>query len=88
LKKQHRHKRIAHQDHDHSLGIMSHPLDGISRAMVEKMLEALRNVLNRVDGHYRDTTVMYEKFIDESGARLLIAKLRKFEQLTSKSISH
>lgn len=79
--REHRNKRIAHQDHDYLSGRGSNPLGGICRNLVEQMLAALRAVLNHLDGHLRDCTVMYEKFVDESGARLLVHKLRKLEQL-------
>lgn len=79
--REHRNKRIAHQDDDYLSNRNSDPLSGISRALVEKMLAALRAVLNRLDLHFRDNTVMYEDFVDESGARLLVHKLRKLERL-------
>ncbi|MFA0924588.1 AbiU2 domain-containing protein [Xanthomonas fragariae] len=79
--REHRNKRIAHQDHDYLSNRDLDPLNGISRARVEQMLEALRAVLNRIDLHFRDSTVMYEKFVDASGARTLVNKLRKLERL-------
>ena len=81
--REHRNKRIAHQDYTHVVHHASNPLSGISRALVEKMLASLRAVLNRVDAHYRDATVLYEEFVDESGARLLVHKLRQLERLQS-----
>lgn len=85
--REHRNKRIAHQDHDYHTNRSSTPLSGISRKLIEEMLAALRAVLNRLDLHFRDTTVMYEDFVDESGARLLVHKLRKMEQLQATAIS-
>lgn len=79
--REHRNKRIAHQDHDYFSNRNSGPLGGISRALVEEMLAALRAVLNRLDLNFRDSTVLYEDFVDESGARLLVQKLRKLERL-------
>lgn len=79
--REHRNKRIAHQDHDYLSHRNSAPLNGISRTLVEAMLSALRAVLNHLDLHFRDNTVMYEDFVDESGARLLVQKLRKLERL-------
>lgn len=58
----HRNKRIAHQDHGYLTDRISNPLSGISRERVEAMLTALREVMNRVDLHFRDSTVMYESF--------------------------
>ncbi len=85
--REHRNKRIAHQDHDYLSNRSSDPLSGISRTLVEEMLAALRAVLNRLDLHFRDSTVMYEDFVDESGARLLVQKLRKLERLQGAAAS-
>jgi len=76
----HRNKRIAHQDFDYEMERSANALGGISRALVEEMLEALRNVLNHVDHQFRDTTVMYQQFVDASGARVLVNKLRAINQ--------
>ncbi|SFW55438.1 hypothetical protein SAMN03159511_4382 [Pseudomonas sp. NFACC19-2] len=81
--REHRNKRITHQDHSYLSNRSSNPLSGISRALVEQMLAALRAVLNRLELHFRDSTVMYEGFVDNSGARLLIYKLEKLERLES-----
>ena len=82
--REHRNKRIAHRDHGHATGRSAHSLSGISRAKVELMLKALREVLNACHHHYRDTTVLYENFVDHSGAELLVRRLRKLEQLDPK----
>lgn len=82
--REHRNKRIAHQDHNYLSNRNSNPLSGISRAAVESMLAALRDVLNHLDNRLRDNTVLYERFIDDSGARLLIQKLSKLERLQGK----
>lgn len=79
--REHRNKRIAHQDHDYLTDRSSNPLSGVSRALVEDMLDSLRNVLNRLDLHFRDSTVMYQNFVDESGALVLVNKLRRMERL-------
>lgn len=79
--REHRNKRIAHQDHEHVLSSKTSALSGISRKQVEEMLSALRDVLNFLEKHYRDSTVLYEQFIDESGARVLVQKLERLERL-------
>ncbi len=79
--REHRNKRIAHQDHNYLSDRNSNPLSGISRVAVENMLASIRDVMNRLDNHFRDNTVLYEDFIDDSGARLLVQKLNKLEQL-------
>ena len=83
--REHRNKRIAHQDHNYLSNRNSNPLSGISRTAVESMLAALRDVMNHLDNHFRDTTVLYEHFVDESGSRLLIEKLRRLELLQGDS---
>lgn len=79
--REHRNKRIAHQDHDYLTDRSSNPLSGVSRSLVEDMLDSLRNVLNRLDLHFRDSTVMYQHLVDESGARVLVSKLRRMERI-------
>lgn len=83
--REHRNKRIAHQDHGYLSDSAVNPLSGISRERVEAMLAALRAILNRLNAHYSDSTTMYEMFVDDSGARLLVHKLNKFERLAAKA---
>lgn len=79
--REHRNKRIAHQDHDYLSDRAANSLSGISRERVEAMLAAIRAVLNRLNSHFCDSTMMYETFVDETGARLLVHKLKKLERL-------
>lgn len=79
--REHRNKRIAHQDHDYLSDRAANSLNGISRERVETMLAALRAVLNRLNLHFCDSTTMYETFVDDSGAKLLIHKLKELERL-------
>ncbi|URX62070.1 hypothetical protein KR767_18795 [Luteibacter anthropi] len=79
--REHRNKRIAHRDHRHAVDHQAHPLSGISRAKVGRMLDSLGQVLNALHHHYRDTTVLYGDFIDHSGAELLVRRLAKLERL-------
>lgn len=83
----HRNKRIAHQDHNYLVNPSANPLNEINKTLVEDMLAALRDVLNRLDDHFRGTTSMYERFADRSGARLLIHKLKRLERLQEFSAS-
>lgn len=48
---------------------------------MEEMLAALRAPLNRLDHHFCNSTTLYERFVDETGARLLIRKLQRLERL-------
>jgi len=81
--REHRHKRIAHQDHGYTVDRKANPLSGVSRALVEDMLKTLRDVMKLVEGHYNGHDVLYEKFVDASGARVLVSKLRRLEHLIS-----
>jgi len=83
--REHRNKRIAHQDHDYVRNQSSSPLSGISRSLVEDMLFKLRAALNRMENVYCDNTVMYEEFIDSSGARVLIYRLKELERLRAQT---
>jgi len=83
----HRNKRIAHQDHDHANQISANHLSGISRERVEAMLSSLRSVLNSINQHYRKSTTLYEEVIFDNDAAVLVQKLRILEKhlLTPKS---
>ena len=77
--REHRNKRIAHKDHDYHIVKGAVCLSGISRTKVEEMLTAIRNVLKYVQHKIRDTDFLYDRLIDESGAALLLRKLRKVD---------
>ncbi|GGI53301.1 AbiU2 domain-containing protein [Oxalicibacterium solurbis] len=79
--REHRNKRIAHQDHGYATDRAAHALNGISRERVKSTLAAIGKVMNRLNLHFKDSTTLYDEFIDDSGARVLISKLRKFERL-------
>lgn len=85
--REHRNKRIAHQDHDYLKNPNANPLSGISRKHIESMLASLRIVLNRLNQHFRDSTMMYEVFVDQSGARVLVNKLQKLERFQTPEAS-
>jgi len=79
--REHRNKRIAHQDHGYATNRSAYALSGISRERVKSMLAAIGKVMNRLNLHFKDSTTLYEEFLDDSGARVLVSKLRKFEHL-------
>ncbi|UKE51130.1 hypothetical protein KCU57_01660 [Xanthomonas translucens] len=79
--REHRNKRIAHQDHGYAADRAANSLSGISRERIETTLAALRAIMNRLNLHFKNSTTLYDNFTDESGARVLISKLRNFERL-------
>ncbi|KWV16872.1 hypothetical protein ISN34_00425 [Xanthomonas translucens pv. translucens] len=83
--REHRNKRIAHQDHEYAADRAANSLSGISRERVETMLAALCTIMNRLNLHFKNSTTLYDNFTDESGARVLISKLRNFERLKAAS---
>jgi len=84
--KNHRDKRIAHQDHGYATNRQSVELGGISRRDVENTLEALRKVLRLVEAHYNDADVRYDINVLVSGADRLVVALRRLERLERKAI--
>ncbi|POR65110.1 AbiU2 domain-containing protein [Pseudomonas syringae] len=81
--REHRNKRIAHNDHDYHVVREAVCLSGISRTKVEEMLIAIRNVLKYVQHKIRDVDFLYDRFIDESGAALLLRKLKNSSEVLS-----
>jgi len=78
-----RNKRIAHQDFSHAMRRAANPMEGGSRQQVEDLLASLRAVFSLLDLHYRDSTTLYGEFHDQSGAWVLIAKLKRLERLSA-----
>lgn len=78
--REHRNKRIAHNDHGYYVNKGAIQLSGISRTSVNRMLEAVRDVMNLVQVRCRDTTCLYQEFVDYSGARVLVHRLLDMER--------
>jgi hypothetical protein len=82
--KDHRDKRIAHQDHGYATNPALVEASAGSRQDVETALFAIRGIMQLVQRHYNDADVLYDNtrgFI--SGAEKLVAALRQLEQLKS-----
>lgn len=75
-----RNKHLAHQDKDHALDRVK-PLTAGSRKDVEEALESFASVLNAVNSHYREATMLYREPSSLSDANLLLYWLN-FAQLT------
>lgn len=81
--REHRNKRLAHRDLLHATAPEAEPLSGVSRTHIEEMLESLRGLMNLIDLQFRGTTVMYQNFIVNTGARRLLQVLRNAERTTA-----
>ncbi len=54
-----RHRRYAHRDLSHAADAAGNPLKHASRQAVEDALDAIRGVMNVLESHYEDSSVMY-----------------------------
>lgn len=75
----HRNKRLAHRDLRLATDPSAEPLSGISRAEIEEVLEALRELFNCFEHQYRDTTVVFDRFMSRNDANKILASLRASE---------
>lgn len=71
----HRNKRIAHQDQQYFYGREAQPLGGVSRALVKEMLQAITAVMNEINVFYCDTTMFYDSISAGGDAAWLVHKL-------------
>lgn len=62
-----RDKRLAHRDLAVALATAGDPLAGISRADVEGALAAFRTLLNKLERHYWDSEVYYQRSLTNLG---------------------
>jgi hypothetical protein len=67
-----RNRRIAHRDLSLALDVEAEPLQAVSRAQVERVLSAIRAVLNKIHGHFwRDQAVAFDHFLAHDDAEAL-----------------
>lgn len=79
-----RNKRLAHLDLTTAMKSIPDPLPGISRQMIEEALALVREFMNKIEMHYRDSEVGYDHFIMQSDGEALVAMLRyglRYEEL-------
>lgn len=72
----HRNKRIAHQDQKYFYDREAQPLGGVSRALVKEMLQAITAVMNEINVFYADTTMFYDSISSGGDAAWLVHKLK------------
>lgn len=73
----HRNKRIAHNDLVHVQDRAGNALPGASREKIRAGLKSIIGVLEILNGHYRESTMLYDDMISDAGAARLVAILRK-----------
>ncbi|WP_256579606.1 hypothetical protein [Pseudomonas sp. NC02] len=72
----HRNKRIAHQDQQYFYDRAARPLGGVSRALVKEMLHAITAVMNEINVFYADSTMFYDSISCGGDAAWLVHKLK------------
>ena len=73
----HRNKRIAHNDLVQVQNSAGNALPSASRAKIEAGLKSIIVVLEILNGHYRESTMLYDDMISDGGAARLVSLLRK-----------
>jgi AbiU2 len=67
-----RNKHLAHRDLARALQQSAETLPPASRQMVQEALNAIADVMNALEGHYRNTEVHFEGFIGSQEAESLV----------------
>jgi len=75
-----RNRRLAHRDLALALDAAATPLTGVSRKHVERALDSVSAILNRVHRHYVKGEVAFEHFISRDDADTLVYHLRVAKQ--------
>jgi hypothetical protein len=75
----HRNKRIAHNDLVHIMDRAANPLPAANRQSFKVCLNLICEVLELINGHYRESTMLYDDMIYNGGAGSLIYFLRTSE---------
>lgn len=77
-----RNRRLAHNDLALLLATSTDPLSGVSRNDIEGALDAFRNLVNRLEQHYRHSEVAYQQVVLGLGTGdSLVSYLRKGVQV-------
>jgi hypothetical protein len=72
----HRNKRIAHNDLVHVQNRAGNALPAASREKIRASLKSIIDVLEILNGHYRESTMLYDDMISDGGAGRLVSVLR------------
>jgi len=72
----HRNKRIAHNDLVHVQDRAGNALPVASREKIRASLKSIIDVLEILNGHYRESTMLYDDMISDGGAGRLVSVLR------------
>ena len=70
-----RHKRVAHRDKEVAVGLEALP--GISRLLIEDSLSAIRDFMNTIQLHFRDSTTAWEHTSMLADGNVLVSALKR-----------
>jgi len=70
-----RNKRLAHLDLNTAITTGSTNLPEIERNRIEQALAIVREYMNKIEGHYRDSETAYDHFVIPSGGKALVSWL-------------
>lgn len=73
----HRNKRIAHNDLVHIQDRVANPLPAASRQKIKSGLDSICAVLEVLNGHYRESTMLYDDLIFDGGAGTVVFLLEE-----------
>lgn len=68
---------VAHLNRDTILSRDSRPLPGVSSAQMEAALAAMREIMNRIELHFADSTTLYEQGVAHGDADALVCHLER-----------
>lgn len=72
----HRNKRIAHNDLIHIQDRVANPLPSATRQKIKAGLDSICAVLEILNGHYRESTMLYDDLIYDGGAGSVVHLLK------------
>jgi len=71
-----RHRHLAHRDLNLAVDRQAAPLPGVSRESMERVLEAIRAVLNKIEGYFWQSQVAFTRFLAPDDAERLAYYLK------------
>ena len=76
-------KILAHSDLYNVIEKENFPVDGVSRAEIEQILEKIRNVTNKIETYFKVPTTYFQKVISSNDAKSLVVALKQVQEYRS-----
>jgi hypothetical protein len=78
-----RNKILVHSDLYNVIEKENFPVDGVSRAEIEQILEKIRNVTNKIETYFKVPTTYFQKVISSNDAKSLVVALKQVQEYRS-----